>query len=103
MFSPIKACSVLMALATVAGCAVAQSKPAAESQTKHTSRAKEDFAATMQKLRDAWVEEFNAGHADKLAAFYAAEAVLMRWDGSVHGRDSILVEFQRSVSGGAHD
>lgn len=35
----------------------------------------------MQKLRAAWVQEFNAGHAEKVAAFYAAEAVLMRWDG----------------------
>jgi len=62
-----------------------------------------DFAAEMQKLRDTWVQEFNAGHADKVAALYAPEAVLMRWDGSVHGYDSILAELQRSVSGGAHD
>src|SRR5438067_2212713 len=47
--------------------------------------------------------EVNAGHADKLTALYAPEAVLMRWDGSVHGSDSILAEFNRSISGGAHD
>jgi len=63
----------------------------------------EAFAAEMQKLRDTWVQEFNAGHADKVAAFYAPEAVLMRWDGSVHGYDSILAEMQRSVNAGAHD
>ena len=61
------------------------------------------FAAQMQKLRDTWVQEFNAGHADKVAAFYGPEAVLMRWDGTVHGQDSILAEMQRSISGGAHN
>jgi hypothetical protein len=63
----------------------------------------DEFAAEMQKLRDTWVQEFNAGHADKLAALYAPEAVLMRWDGSVHVTESILAEFNRSISGGAHD
>ena len=56
----------------------------------------------MQKLRETWVNEFNAGHAHKVAAFYAQDAVLMRWDGTVHGYDSILAEMQRSVTGGAH-
>jgi ketosteroid isomerase-like protein len=63
----------------------------------------EEFTAEMQKMRDSWVQEFNAGHADKVAAFYAPEAVLMRWDGSVHGYDSILAEMQRSISAGSHD
>ena len=48
------------------------------------------------------MNEFNAGHADKVAAFYASDAVLMRWDGTVHGYDSILAEMQRSITGGAH-
>lgn len=56
----------------------------------------------MQKLRETWVTEFNAGHADKVAAFYTQDAVLMRWDGTVHGYDSILAEMQRSITGGAH-
>ncbi len=47
------------------------------------ARPADEFAAEMQKLRDTWVQEFNAGHADKLTALYAPEAVLMRWDGSV--------------------
>jgi ketosteroid isomerase-like protein len=63
----------------------------------------EEFAAEMQRMRDSWVQEFNAGHADKVAAFYGPEAVLMRWDGSVHGYDSILAEMQRSISAGTHD
>ena len=57
----------------------------------------------MQKIRDTWVQEFNAGHADKVAAFYAPESVLMRWDGTVHEYDSILAEMQRSIAGGAHN
>jgi ketosteroid isomerase-like protein len=57
----------------------------------------------MQKIRETWVQEFNAGHAEKVAAFYAPQAVLMRWDGTVHGHDSILAEMQRSITGGAHN
>ena len=63
----------------------------------------DNFAGQMQKIRESWVQEFNAGHADKVADFYAPEAVLMRWDGTVHGHDSILAEMQRSISAGAHD
>src|SRR5712692_5088069 len=103
MFNPKTGCSVLMALVMFAGAGIAQNKSAAKPRTKHTSRTKEDFAATMQKLRGIWVEEFNAGHADKVAALYASDAVLMRWDGSVHGYDSILAELQKSITGGAHD
>ena len=87
----------------LAGTAIGQERPADTSQTKRGKSNTEAFAAEMQKLRDTWVQEFNAGHADKVAAFYAPEAVLMRWDGSVHGYDSILAEMQRSVNGGAHD
>lgn len=63
----------------------------------------DNFAGQMQKIRESWVQEFNAGHADKVADFYAPEAVLMRWDGTVHGHDSILAEMQRSIRGGAHN
>jgi hypothetical protein len=58
----------------------------------------EDFDATMKRLRDTWVQEFNAGHADKVAALYSQEAVLMRRNGSVHNRDSILAELQSSIT-----
>jgi ketosteroid isomerase-like protein len=63
----------------------------------------DDFATEIQHRRDTWMQEFNAGHADKVAAFYAPEAVLMRWDGTVHGHDSILAEIERSIIGGAHN
>src|SRR3989449_6711462 len=92
MFNLKTVCSVLMALLMFAGAGIAQNKSAAKPRTKHVTRGTEDFAAEMQKLRGTWVEEFNAGHADKVAALYAPEAVLMRWDGSVHGYDSILAE-----------
>ena len=68
---------------------------------KHS--APQDFNTQMAQMRDSWVKEFNAGHAEEVAKFYAPDAVLMRWDGTVHGYDSILAELQRSVSGGAHD
>jgi uncharacterized protein (TIGR02246 family) len=62
-----------------------------------------DLAQTVQKLEADWVQAFNSGNAKKVADMYAPEAVLMRWDGSVHGHDSILAEMDRSISGGAHD
>ena len=85
-----------LVLILLSGLAFAQSKSAQRSKG-------DDFAAQMQKIRESWVQEFNAGHANKVAAFYAPEAVLMRWDGTVHGHDSILAEMQRSISAGAHD
>jgi len=60
------------------------------------------FSQEMQKIRTTWVQEFNAGHADKVGALYAPDAVLMRFDGSVHGRESILAEIERSIRGGTH-
>ncbi len=69
-------------------------------QTK--TREDQKFEAEMAKLRDTWVQQFNAGHADKVAALYAPEAVLMRFDGSVHSRDSIQAEIERSIAGGTH-
>jgi ketosteroid isomerase-like protein len=63
----------------------------------------ETFASAMKRIRDTWVQEFNAGHADKVAALYAPEAVLMRRNGSVHNRDSILAELQRSITANGHN
>ena len=103
MLNPQRACPILIAVVMLAGTAIGQKRPADTSPAKSGKGNSEAFAAEMQKLRDTWVQEFNAGHADKVAAFYAPEAVLMRWDGSVHGYDSILAEMQRSVNAGAHD
>jgi hypothetical protein len=77
----------------------AQQRPSSKSAQSPA----DEFASEVQKLRDTWVQEFNAGNAEKVAAFYAPEAELMRWDGTVHGYDSILAELKRSISGGAHD
>ena len=82
--------SIIFFLFTVCGLAAAQAKS-------------DNFAIQIQKIRETWMQEFNAGHPDKVAAFYAPEAVLMRWDGTVHGHDSILAEMQRSITGGAHN
>lgn len=49
------------------------------------------------------MREVNAGHADKVAALYAPEAVLMRRNGWVHNRDSIQAELQRSITAQAHN
>jgi ketosteroid isomerase-like protein len=68
-----------------------------------TGHKSEDFAAVMKKIRETWVQEFNAGHVDKVAALYADDAVLMRRNGSVHSRDSILAELQRSITAEARN
>lgn len=101
MFRARRAWPVLILFALLASTGNSNAQPPAK-QSLRPKAAADDFPVEMEKLRDAWVAEFNAGHAEKVAAFYAPEAVLMRWDGSVHGHDSILAEFQRSVSGGAH-
>jgi ketosteroid isomerase-like protein len=58
----------------------------------------EDFASAAKRVRDTWVQEFNAGHAEKVAALYAEEAVLMRRNGSLHRPDSIQAELERSIT-----
>ena len=91
-YSPLVMLFLVLGVASVLGQAPA--KPAASGEPTKT----EDFATAMKKIRDTWVQEFNAGHADKVAALYAQEAVLMRRNGSVHNRDSILAELQRSIT-----
>ena len=75
----------------------APTKPASGEQPKTDA-----FATAIKKSRDTWVREFNARNAKGVAALYTPDAVLMRWDGSVHGYDSILAEFERSANGNAH-
>jgi ketosteroid isomerase-like protein len=90
-------------LVIVLGTSVLLGQAPAKPATGGDSTKSEDFAAVMKKIRDTWVQEFNAGHADKVAALYAPEAVLMRRSGSVHNRDSILAELQRSISAKAQN
>ena len=79
-------------LATTVGLGQVSAKRATEA-TKT-----ESFATAIKRIRDTWVREFNAGHADKVADLYATEAVLMRGRGSVHNRDSIVADLQRSIT-----
>ncbi len=88
-------------LVIVLGTTVVSGQAHAKPATKPTRT--EDFATAMKKIRDTWVQEFNAGHADKVAALYAPEAVLMRRNGSVHNRDSIQAELQRSITAEAYN
>ena len=99
----VKFCLVLSVFLMLCGTGLAQKKPAQRPTSKRPSVQTGDFATQIQKLRETWVQEFNAGQAEKVADLYAPEAVLMRWDGSVHGKDSILAEMQRSITGGAHN
>jgi ketosteroid isomerase-like protein len=94
--------SLIMLVIVLGTAAVSGQAPAKFSKTGQSAEA-EDFATAIKKLRDTWVQEFNAGHADKVAALYAEEAVLMRGNGSVHNRDSILAELQRSITAEAHN
>lgn len=87
-------CIALLTAVATFTCAQAPSKPR---RTRQTSSS-EDFASAVKKVRETWVQEFNAGHAEKLAALYAEEAVLMRRNGSVHSRNSIQAELERSIT-----
>ena len=84
---------LLVFLGTLA-CGQVSSKPATPRHASST----EDFASAVKRVRETWVQEFNAGHADKVAALYAEEAVMMRRNGSVHSRDSIQAELERSIA-----
>ena len=90
---------LLIALAIPLASGQAPGRPA----TNRASGKSEDFAAAIKRIRHTWVQEFNAGHADKVADLYAQEAVLMRRNGSVHNRDSIRAELQRSITAEAHN
>lgn len=87
----------LLMLVMVLGTAVVLGQAAEKPASHKESASTEDFPTAMKKIRETWVQEFNAGHADKLADLYAQEAVLMRRSGSVHNRDSILAELKRSI------
>lgn len=78
--------------------ALASGQAPAGPTTNRAPDKREDFAAAIKRIRQTWVQEFNAGHADKVAALYADEAVLMRRSGSVHNRDSIQADLQRSIT-----
>ena len=96
-YSPLVMLALVLCASAVLGQAPA--KPAPSGEPTKTA----DFATAMKKIRDTWVQEFNAGHADKVAALYAQEAVLMQRNGSVHNRDSILAELQRAITAGARN
>lgn len=93
----------LVILVVALGTLLVMGQAPAKSATSGAPARTEDFDAVMKKLRDTWAREFNAGHADKVAALYAEEAVLMRRNGSVHNRDSILAELQRSITNEGHN
>jgi ketosteroid isomerase-like protein len=96
-YSPLRTLVIVLGTTLVLGQA-----PVRNATTGQSTKA-EDFTTAINKLRDTWVQEFNAGHADKVAALYAQEAVLMRRNGSVHNRDSILAELQRSITAEARN
>jgi ketosteroid isomerase-like protein len=90
---------LVIVLATTFVLGQAPAKPTTAGEAIKT----EDFATAIKRVRETWVREFNAGHADKVAALYSQEAVLMRRNGSVHNRESILAELQRSITAEAHN
>lgn len=94
--------SPLVRLVLVLGASVVLAQVPAKPATRGEPKTV-DFATAMKRIRDTWVQEFNAGHADKVAALYAQEAVLMHRNGSVHNRDSILTELQRAITAGARN
>jgi len=97
--------AVIILLSSTLGNAAPARSNASKLSSQPTASSKTDtaFVSAMEKLRNTWVQEFNAGHADKVASLYSQDAVMMRWDGSMHGRDSIQALLQKSITNGAHD
>jgi hypothetical protein len=90
---------VLIAVLLMASLAPAQAQSGRSTKKKPTH----NFASEMDTLRSTWMQGFNDKDPNKVATLYAPEAVLMRWDGTVHGYDSILADLEKSVRAGAHD
>lgn len=90
--------SCLTLLMIVLAGALAWGQVPGKATSKEKAVKSEDFATAVKRIRETWVQEFNAGHADKVAALYADEAVLMRRSGSLHNRDSIQADLQRSIT-----
>ena len=88
--------SVVVLLVILAADLAWSQAPAKPESTRESVKT-EDLAA-VKKIRETWVQEFNAGHADKVAALYADEAVLMRKNGSIHNRESIQADLDRSIN-----
>jgi uncharacterized protein (TIGR02246 family) len=99
----VLAIALLTAAASAQSNAVVRQPGRSARAGNDAKKADQDFASAVANLRATWIREFNAGHADKVAALYTDDAVLMRWDGSMHGRDSIQALFQKSMTNGAHD
>lgn len=95
--------SRLLVFAVVLSLTAVLAKNMARPVTSPRAPKADDFDTAIKQVRDTWVREFNAGHADKVADLYAQEAVLMRRNGSVHNRDSILTELKRSVDARANN
>ena len=89
--------NIVVVLLVILAANLARSQAHGKPESTRESLKTEDLAA-VKKIRETWVREFNAGHADKVAALYADEAVLMRKNGTVHNRESIQADLDRSIN-----
>ena len=89
--------NIVVVLLVILAADLAWSQTPGKSESTRESLKTEDLAA-IKKIRETWVQEFNAGHPDKVAALYADEAVLMRKNGTVHNRESIQADLERSIN-----
>lgn len=88
---------IALVLLVILAANLAWSQAPGKRESTRESLKTEDLAA-VKKIRETWVQEFNAGHPDKVAALYADEAVLMRKNGTVHNRESIQADLDRSIN-----
>ena len=94
MHRPLDIAAVLL---VILAANLAWSQAPSKRESTRGSIKTEDLAA-VKKIRETWVQEFNACHPDKVAALYADEAVLMRKNGTVHNRESIQADLDRSIN-----
>lgn len=89
---------VLLPCLVVAGLAVAACAPAEEPVEESAEMAMPEGADILADLRSQYVEHYNMGHADMVAALYTEDAVVLDADGTPGtGRDAVRAELAASM------
>ena len=74
--------------------------PTPGNKTAHPASASVSFKASVQQMADAWLAAFQAKDADKIAAMYSDDAVLINPEGTFHGSGEIKNELKKMLDRG---
>ena len=92
-----------LVLAVVLGLAACQppSEPATNGDTTPVQQTSaEDARAEVLAMNDLWDQYYDAGDLDALVSLYAPDAIVVSPEGTFHGRDEILADFQEGFQEG---